>query len=293
MAKDATQRLFDIYKIIDKSDGITKENLINSLGLEYNSASKRKIERDLIKLYENFNIRIICSTYHRYYIDKENSSKDEKRIRRIMGLYSSAIFQLKYANEAEFIFPETASNENGDEHLEDLYYAIKKGFSVNITHKSFWSDESKEMKISPIQLNEYNKRWYVVSFTEDNKKRVYGLDRILSLRVLIDEEVHRQKPLGDFFKNIVGISQPELPKETVVLLFNSRQGLYVKSLPIHHSQNVISDDEDGLRIEINVGVNWELKEEIKKHGSLVRVIEPAHLVNEIKNDLSTSLEQYK
>ena len=78
-----------------------------------------------------------------------------------------------------------------------------------------------------------------------------------------------------------------------MLLFNSRQGLYVKSLPIHHSQNVISDDEDGLRIEINVGVNWELKEEIKKHGSLVRVIEPAHLVNEIKNDLSTSLEQYK
>ena len=60
----------------------------------------------------------------------------------------------------------------------------------------------------------------------------------------------------------------------------------------HNSQNIISEDENGLKIEINVGINWELKEEIRKHGSLVKVLRPSHLVEEIKNELAKTLKQY-
>ena len=76
------------------------------------------------------------------------------------------------------------------------------------------------------------------------------------------------------------------------MLFEKRQGLYIKSLPIHSSQNILSDDDNGLKIEITVGVNWELKEGIRKNGSLVKVIEPLHLVESIKNELINSLKKY-
>ncbi|OFY96939.1 MAG: hypothetical protein A2491_14240 [Bacteroidetes bacterium RIFOXYC12_FULL_35_7] len=82
-------------------------------------------------------------------------------------------------------------------------------------------------------------------------------------------------------------------QQKVILSFTSVQGKYIKSLPLHKSQRIIIDNEDELRIELNVIPNYELSQLILMHGETVKVIEPVWLIDEIKETLKASLKQYK
>jgi predicted DNA-binding transcriptional regulator YafY len=208
----------------------------------------------------------------------------------MISLLGTTKFQLKADKDSNFIEKEDITIGLGNKYLDEIYDAILRKNKIKFIYKGFLNTEAKEVIIAPILLKLHNQRWYIVG--KDNNK-TYSLDRMLELTTLDNEKFDFVGNKKGLFNNVIGISQPELTPEKVVLLFNKRQGAYVKSLPIHSSQNIISDDDNGLKIEINVGVNWELKEEIKKHGSLVEVLKPLHLADKIKHDLIRTLKKYE
>ena len=71
------------------------------------------------------------------------------------------------------------------------------------------------------------------------------------------------------------------------------QGKYIKSQPIHHSQKIVIDSDKELRIELRVKVNYELEEQILKHGQRVRVLEPKSFRKLIKTRLKEAIAGYK
>ncbi len=95
----------------------------------------------------------------------------------------------------------------------------------------------------------------------------------------------------DLFKNVIGINYTD-KIETVVLWFDAWQGNYIKNLWLHPSQKIISDDQTGLVISLELSINFELKQMIKSYGSAVKVLEPLHLKNEILEDLKKTLANY-
>jgi predicted DNA-binding transcriptional regulator YafY len=64
------------------------------------------------------------------------------------------------------------------------------------------------------------------------------------------------------------------PAEEVELHFGSLKGKYIKSLRLHKSQEVLSDDTHGLRIKLKVRINYDLVAELLSHGDEVMVIKP-------------------
>jgi predicted DNA-binding transcriptional regulator YafY len=77
------------------------------------------------------------------------------------------------------------------------------------------------------------------------------------------------------------------------LSFTSFQGNYLKTLAIHHSQKIITDNEQELKIELLLKPNIELIQKILSFGDSVTVLEPSWLMEEVKLQLENSLKKYR
>jgi predicted DNA-binding transcriptional regulator YafY len=95
------------------------------------------------------------------------------------------------------------------------------------------------------------------------------------------------------FEHVVGISGLDEEPMDVVLEFTPDQGRYIKTLPIHASQEIVEDNEDRLVVSLYVVNNFELRQRILGYGSSVLVLEPEELAEEIEEELRKNLGKYR
>ncbi len=79
----------------------------------------------------------------------------------------------------------------------------------------------------------------------------------------------------------------------MVLKFTARQGQYIKSLPLHHSQTIIEDSKEALTIQLKVHITYDFIMELLCFGAAVKVLEPASLVSELKGCYARGMGQYE
>ena len=142
-------------------------------------------------------------------------------------------------------------------------------------------------------LIEYQHRWYIIGKTGGRKEfRTFGVDRIDDLEIQADtfEPDTRTDPV-ELFDNIVGLTYSLNELEDVVLSFTPLQGKYVKTLPLHKSQEIIKENKNELIVKLTIIPNFEFKQKILMLGDSVKVIEPEWLVNDIKNKLKNALKR--
>jgi predicted DNA-binding transcriptional regulator YafY len=167
-----------------------------------------------------------------------------------------------------------------------------------IKYKKFDSHEKEEKNriIAPYGLKEYKGRWYLVGKDLDkNDLRIFGLDRISQIETLGRMfEVPKDFSIEGYFKNIIGLShQKEAPVEIIEIKFNRTLGNYIKNLPLHHSQQILVDNEDEIRIRLKVIINEELINELIAYGDGAQVIKPKILKNKIIKRAKLILENHK
>ena len=80
--------------------------------------------------------------------------------------------------------------------------------------------------------------------------------------------------------------------EEVILSFTPDQGKYIKSLPLHHSQQLLADNEQEVLIKLKLAVTLDFVMELLSHGADVKVIQPQSLIDEIKGTYRKALKQY-
>lgn len=83
-----------------------------------------------------------------------------------------------------------------------------------------------------------------------------------------------------------------LEPELVILSFTPEQGKYIKTLPLHHSQVIVVDNENELRVQLKVFTVYDFIKEIVSHGTNVKVIEPETLRNQVREIHRDAYEQY-
>jgi predicted DNA-binding transcriptional regulator YafY len=122
-------------------------------------------------------------------------------------------------------------------------------------------------------MKEYRNRWYVIGKDADKGKiKTFGLDRISDLNTAGELfEVDKKFDPEILFKHSFGITAGGKP-EKIVLKFAPLEGRFIKSQPLHPSQNIIEDDETGLTINIKVIPSYELKSAILSYGNRVEVL---------------------
>lgn len=192
------------------------------------------------------------------------------RISKIIGKSETQLLQVE----------EPVKSEDG-KWLEPLLKAVVHQECLSLRYHGFGRAE-KEHIFSTYLLKEYRNRWYTIGYSAKSKHiLVLALDRITAIEKCKEKYIFDNNfTPSDFFKYSFGITQINDGEwETVSLYFTPLQAYYILSQPLHHSQTIISNDEKGLQITLEVYLTPELIMAILSYGANVKVLAPASLID--------------
>lgn len=178
-----------------------------------------------------------------------------------------------------------------------LFNYINNRQVVKITYHSYKVNRSFEATVHPYYLKEYNQRWFLFGLNEKyGKITPFALDRIEKLdmihtKYIINESVDFET----YFDEMVGVTLPSDKKvEEVQLLINVEQLPYVLSKPIHKSQRLIKNNEDGSAIiAIHVIPNFELIQLLLSFGERLTILSPTSLRQDIIGRIEKNMKNYQ
>jgi predicted DNA-binding transcriptional regulator YafY len=166
---------------------------------------------------------------------------------------------------------------------------------IKFTYQKYWEDEIAERRAEPYALKEFKNRWYVLANDlKDNQVKSFALDRLTELEIT---KKKIQSPIdfniNEYYKYCFGIISPNgLTPQEVILSFDPFQGKYIKSLPLHESQQVLIDNKEELRIKLTVVITHDFFMELLSFGENLKIIKPDSLIEDIKNSLKETLKLY-
>jgi predicted DNA-binding transcriptional regulator YafY len=261
--------------------------------------SKKTLQRDLKDIEKLFGICIEYSPQEKGYsiVNKESNAVYQRWIDEFEIFNSLNIVD----NAKQFVFMENRKPK-GIENLYGLLHCIKNKVKIKILYHNYWMEEPEYFTLEPIGLREFKNRWYVL-VKENNTNLInrYAFDRIKELEITNQRfKDSRYYNLNEYYQNCFGIIGPEdlkneeerTPQE-IVLSFESYQGNYIKSLPLHHSQEIIIDNDQELRIKLKLYITFDFIMELLSYSEKVRVIKPQSLIDEIRRKLNASLANYE
>ena len=323
------------YKILDKCfrntgkkyfiEDLIKEceNVILEMDSESSGISVRQIREDIafMKSTEGWSIeiednRVGKKMYYRY-VDPNfsinNMPLNEIEINRLMEAVDTlsqfkGMPQFKWLNELvpklqqgirikKEIIIEFDNNEylKGIDYLGQIYNAIYYKKVLLIEYQPFESESSINFTIHPHYLKQYNNRWFLFGFNNENEKADWNLaiDRIKKITEVSIKYKANEIDWSDYFEDIIGVTKPiDASPERIILHFYGKTGKYMETKPIHGSQKSNWITNDTLELKLNLIINYELERLILSYADSVKVIQPLELENKIKGRLKQADKLY-
>jgi predicted DNA-binding transcriptional regulator YafY len=276
-------------KFTEISEYLKDESLLQ--GYDYN-ISKRTFQRDAEDIRSIYNIDIQYDFSRKvYYIEFEDKMDVTSRILEAFDIFNSLNMADRLSNYIHF----EKRRSLGTENLYGLLHAIKNSFRITFVYQKYWDDESSERRAEPYALKEYKDRWYVIAKDlKDSITKNFALDRLSNLEITNCRFTSEAEfDVNEYSRHCFGIIRPETENpEEVILSFESHQGKYIKSLPLHESQEIIEDNEYETRVRLKIFITYDFIMELLSYGETVRVLKPESLICDIKEVYLNSLKQY-
>lgn len=184
----------------------------------------------------------------------------------------------------------------GIKFISPLYEAIKNKQTLLIEYQSFKSKAATQNFYYPYLLKEYRNRWFLITRSSKNKHLLtLALDRITHVYALANEpyKEHQGVDFDRYFEDVLGVTKTEQDRaQKVILWVNQYHAPYVKTKPIHHSQQLLEENEKGIKIRLDVVLNFELEREILGFGEAIKVLSPRHLQRQVAKRVEKMHQQY-
>lgn len=264
--------------------------------------SLRTFQRDIRDISELYNIEILFNKSTKKYQIVNNF--DDNYSERLFEAFD--IFQALQSKDdfSEFIQFDTRK-PYGTEWLVDLLSSIRNKEQIEIVYQKFWKKHPENRILEPYLLKEFRRRWYVFAYDVASKDfRIFGLDRIQNIYANQSKFQHPQNiDPKDFFRDVFGIigSSEDFVAQEIILAFRKsqddsedlpNQGEYIKSMPLHPSQEIIKDSPEEIIVKLFLKPNWEFMMEILYYGEYIEVLQPKTLRNKIKKRLEKATLNY-
>ena len=258
------------------------------------TVSKRTFDRDREDIFSIYGIEIKYDFTKKVYSleDDNDPNKRDKLLDAFDTLYLLNIGEdLSNYIHLEPIRPK------GTDNLFGLLHAIKNKVRINFEYEKFSDNTLLNKFVEPYSLKEFKNRWYLIGKdVKDNYIKTFALDRIrggleiTKTNFNVPDSFNIQK----MFEYSFGIytNQDQEPEE-VILSFKPDKGVYIKSLPLHQSQEVLIDDDKEFRVKLKIHTTYDFVMELLSHGSNVKVLQPASLTELLKADYERALKQYE
>ncbi|MGM0566312.1 MAG: helix-turn-helix transcriptional regulator [Bacteroidota bacterium] len=275
----------EVNNLLEEASAIKDMNL---------TISERTFHRDRQDIRSIYNIDIGYDfSGRKYYIEEDDDSGLSDKVFEAFEIGTA--LNLSY-NLSGYIHFEKRK-PTGTENLYGILHAIKNHFRIKFLYQKYDGSDSTIREVEPYALKEFRNRWYVLSKDlKDDKLKVFGLDRLSALDI---SRVHFNYPrdfdVNEFYRHCFGVMSPydsQKPEE-IELSFSPFQGKYIKSLPLHHSQQIITDNGNELRIKMKLYITHDLKMEILSFGESVEVIKPESLRKGMKASLLKAISHYE
>jgi predicted DNA-binding transcriptional regulator YafY len=231
-----------------------------------------------------FGLVIMCdkSDGDRYYIENREVLEDDGLQRWLLSTMSVNNTLLENKALSDRILLE--SIPSGQDFLATVMEAMKKNRLLEITYKGFWSEHEHTFPVAPYCVKLFRQRWYLVgNSVNEDKIRIYSLDRVLEAK-LTEESFKYPKDFSPevYFQDCFGIIRDdETEVETVKLKVNADQSNYLRSLPLHSSQEEIETNDDYSIFTLQVRPTFDFQQELLWNGDALEVLEPKWLRKEI------------
>lgn len=245
--------------------------------------------RDKKKIREELGIDLKCDKENKYYID----NSDQVGLLESSLDYYEMFSILTQANALPDIFLISERKPLGLNQINDVVSHINNKHVIQFSYSKYDTDETEVRIIEPLAIKESKERWYIIGNDHQSNKglRAFGFDRIsavtyfginFSSRYSIDEIKAKYDSLFAMF------DAEDKEVEEIVLEFDQRDGNYINSFPIHHSQ-VIETIENGVRVTLKLKTTPDFIMEIMSRAWSLKVIKPVGLRLEVAKILKDAL----
>ena len=314
MRKWTLEDLIDkVSEVLEQTEGIL------------NGVSKRTIQADLQimrsdKLGYNAPIEVRERKYY-YYTDPNYSivhspinEKDMEKLKEAIGLLKQFnTFQhlgemgelitrlennLYHSTQhtGNYIQIEGNARLKGLAFIAPLYQYIKQQKVLSITYQSFRAEEPHTAYYFPYLLKEFRNRWFLICLPLKGDQLLnLALDRMIHIEPT-DKYKYRPYKGIDFdryYSDLIGVTKGANDRpQKVILHIDKKNAPYLLTKPLHSSQQVIKEDDTGLRVRLDVILNFELERDLLAFGEQIEVISPRFLKTRIQKRLAKALSHY-
>lgn len=180
--------------------------------------------------------------------------------------------------------------------LSVIIDAMKEEKAIELTYQGYWKDEAATFIAHPYCLKLFKQRWYVLARSQDYKApRIYALDRIENISPTNKKlQIPKDFNAKEYFYSFFGIyASDDIKPCTIEIRANATQSLYLKSLPLHHSQKIVEEKDGYTTFRYFLAPTYDFKQEILRYGARVEVLSPKEFREDIKSEVAEMAKIYK
>jgi predicted DNA-binding transcriptional regulator YafY len=182
------------------------------------------------------------------------------------------------------------------EWIEVIRKAIVAKKTMCVTYQSFKAREASTFCFSGYLLKEYRNRWFVLGWSHQRHGPLLtlALDPIQSIEEHLDDyRENTELDLSTYYDDVIGVTKTPNQRDCEVVFWIDKDNApCVITKPLHHTQKLLSEDENGKIFSIRVILNFELERELLGFGSKMKVLGPRILVKQIKEQMRKALNNY-
>ena len=255
---------------------------------------ERKFHRYKNEIQEIFDVEICCnkSRGNIYYIENKDDISGgftRKWLLNAMAVHTM-MDQAQDINECVLYedIPE------GTQYLSMIVDAISQRTQLQMTYHSFNRQEQYELTLAPYCLKVFKQRWYVAGCpsTHPNEIRIYALDRVQVMRPTMEGFLYPEDfDAKHFFAPYYGVFRNATPTK-VLIEANEKSAQFLRLLPLHESQKELRKFQGNAFFEYHIAPTLDFIQELRTHGTDIRVREPEELVKIFREEARKAYEMY-
>lgn len=201
-------------------------------------------------------------------------------------------------SQTRVVYLETNQQLKGLRFLGVLYDFIIRKVPLAVRYRSFKSEREIVQHVSPYILKEFNNRWFLFGYSQfAHGVRVLALDRI------VEVEEDTENPYIEntffepesFFEEMVGVTRgTKDQRQNITIKVDKETAPYIVTKPLHSSQEVIEEYEDGsVMFSLYVIHNLELERLLLGFGCHLEVVSPRLLRHRMAKNIAEANKIYQ
>ena len=231
-----------------------------------------------------FDLNIVCDKHDNTYHVEDDSGFRNGELRRWL-VNSVAVSSI--VREAEDIGNRISLEwiPSSEPYLPTIIQALRENKVISFDYQSFDRETAKQHTFMPYALKLFRQRWYIVGRPLDKDKiLIFATDRICTLK-LEDQTFNYPNDfdINDYYQDSFGIIiEDGLACEHIVIKVANSQVKYLRSLPLHHSQQETTITAEYSIFEYNLKPTYDFEQEIMAHLDDFEVLKPLSLRTRIR-----------